>query len=396
MKQVGYLAVLIIFLVMGISIFMGLKAGFSSAPKFQSAHAAPTSLGDIEYDFLNPRPFEAGKMWVYGPPNGTNRHTGVFIYDIEKRQVLGTVINCWPAMLFGEPLKLVCFQPTQTSNNRLRQWLANFLARISWGRIKIPPAVAGQTYWLVALNKNAAKRLGDVPGTPNTMIPSPDYHYCFTMRLGQTGPEDYLLDLRKGLTQRLELPASGWAYDWWDKTRLLLKTTNTDFVLYDVTPKTISPLIAFEKLAALLKDSKLSDNPKQTQAFTIWNGRENDFYLTDTQQKWAAGESFLIKVERPDGKLRLLSPHFKFEWSDHLDRTGRYYLYTGRDSGNNSDGVFLRDLETSSTQVLVAPTTNHYFSIPRFNGDSIIYIRSNALWQIDANGSNNVKLFPPQ
>ena len=35
------------------------------------------------------------------------------------------------------------------------------------------------------------------------------------------------------------------------------------------------------------------------------------------------------------------------------------------------------------------------FSIPRFYNKSVIYVRSNALWRIALNGSNNTRLFPP-
>jgi hypothetical protein len=271
----------------------------------------------------------------------------------------------------------------------------SFVARISRGRIKLPPSMRGQTYWLLGLKNNKAKRLGDIPGNPNSLIPSPDFHYCFTFRFGPTGPEDYLLDSREGSIQRLGISAWGWLCGWWNNTQLLVLTTNRDFVLYEVRQKTISPLISLEKLATFLKEARILDDPKKTQSFAIWNGREDDFYLTDTHQKWLADESFLIKVQRPDGGLKLLHPRLKFEWSDHLDPTGRYYLYTGRESGDRSDGVFLRDLETGTNRVLVAPSTNHYFSIPRFYRDSIIYVRSNALWQISLNGSNNVRLFPP-
>jgi hypothetical protein len=167
-----------------------------------------------------------------------------------------------------------------------------------------------------------------------------------------------------------------------------------DFVLYGVRDRSLSPLIPFQKLAALLQENGVTEDPKQAQAFAIWNGRENDFYLTDTLKKWSAEESFLIKVERPNGRLRLLSPHFKFEWSDHLDPTGRWYLYSGRESGDSSDGVFMRDLVTGTNRVLVAGTTNRYHSIPRFYGDSVVYVRSNALWQTSFDGSKSVRLCP--
>jgi len=100
-------------------------------------------------------------------------------------------------------------------------------------------------------------------------------------------------------------------------------------------------------------------------------------------------------VERPDGRLTLLASRFKFEWSDSLDPTGRYYLFSGREAGAASDGVFLRDKQSGSNRTLVIPTKNTYFSIPRFYGDSVIYVRSNILWRISLDGTSNVQLFPP-
>lgn len=311
MKLVVYFSVLVILLVLAISLFFVLTSAPSNAPRFKPARA-PASLTDISYDFSNPRPFEADKMWVYGPSGGTNNKQ-VFIYDIENRNVLGEVINCWPVMLFGEPLKLLCYQPAPiTASNGLKQRLLSFVARISQGRIKLPPIMRGQTYWLLGLKNNKAKRLGDIPGNPNSLIPSPDFHYCFTFRFGPTGPEDYLLDSREGSIQRLGTSAWGWLCGWWNNTQLLVLTTNRDFVLYEVRQKTISPLISLEKLATFLKEARILDDPKKTQSFAICNGREDDFYLTDTHQKWLADESFLIKVQRPDGGLKLLHPRLKF------------------------------------------------------------------------------------
>jgi hypothetical protein len=256
--------------------------------------------------------------------------------------------------------------------------------------------MSGNTYWILNLANGAAKRLGDIPSHPYTFFPSPDCHYSFTSRLAAQilmPPDFYLLDLQRPTIQKFDVP--GWPCDWWDNTRVLMKMTNSDFVLYDVRKRTTTPLVTGGKLSAFFGEKDIPHSPGQTHPFAIWNGRENDFYLTDTHQKWLAGESFLIKAEHPDGRLRLISSHFKFEWSDHIDSQGRYYLYSGRGQGNASDGVFLRDLETGSNRVLVAATTNTYFSIPRFYRDSVIYVRSNALWQIGLDGTRNTRVFPP-
>jgi hypothetical protein len=203
-----------------------------------------------------------------------------------------------------------------------------------------------------------------------------------------------LIDLERRSIERLDLAL--WACDWWDRRHILCQSTNHDIFLYDVTTRTRALFIAHERIGALFRQRNLRSDPSKAQPFAIWNGRENDFYLTDAHQKWLAEESFLIKLERPGGTLKLTSPEFKFEWSDHLDPSGRKYLYSGREAGEASDGVFVRELADGRNRVLVDATTNKYFSIPRFYRDSVIYVRSNALWQIRLDGSNNVRLFPPQ
>jgi hypothetical protein len=387
MKLTVWLTILIMLVALTASVLVWLVLPSSGAPRFTNARAQ-TSATQITYDFLNPRPFESGRMWV-----AADRE--VLIYDLGRHQVLGELTNAWPVMLFGEPLQVVCYQPaTIPAPSGLKQRLLSLVARLTGGRIKVPPSQPGQRYWLLDLDHNAAHIIGDVPGTPNTLHPSPDFHYGLTTRIGQSGAEVYLLDLRSRLVQKLDVPSWGWAYEWWDNSRLLLKTTNSDFVLYEVRDRSLSPLIPLKQLADFLREKGVAEDPKQAQVFAIWNGRENDFYLTDTQQKWSAEESFLIKVERPDGRLRLLSPRFKFGWSDHLDPTGRWYLYSGRDSGDSSDGVFIRDLLTGTNRVLATGTTNHYHSIPRFYGNSVVYVRSNALWQTSLDGSKSERLYP--
>ena len=328
-------------------------------------------------------------MWI-------GREKDSVVYDMNRRQVLGEVTNAGPVMLFGDPPQLLCCRrATIAAPNGLKNRFLEFLAKILPGKIKVPSPMPGLTYWILDLGQNKATRLGDIPGNPNTFHPSPDFRYTLTSRLGlsTSRTEVYLLDLQHRSIHRFEV--SGWPCDWWDNNRILLQSTNSEFVLYDVRKRAMEPLIGFAKLAAFLRESGVSDSPSQTGVFAIWNGRENNFYLTDTHKKWLAEESYLIKVERPDGKLKLISRRFKFEWSDHFDPTGRYYSFSGRESGDGSDGIFLRDLDSGTKRVLVPPTTNAYFSIPRFYGDSVFYVRSNALWLIGLDGLTNQRLFPP-
>jgi hypothetical protein len=116
-----------------------------------------------------------------------------------------------------------------------------------------------------------------------------------------------------------------------------------------------------------------------------WNGRSSS-YVTDTHKKWSAEESFLLKVARPGSQLSVVSPAFKFEWSDHFHPSQQYYVYTGREAGDRSDGVYLRNLRTGAETTLVESLGEKCFSIPHFYKDSVLYLRSNALWRVNLDG----------
>ncbi len=390
MKRISVIAVL---LGAAMLLLILLRSPNANAPQFKRLRT-PLSLQPshhIGYDFLSPRPFDGGKMWIYSASNNSN--IGALLYDIEDRKVLGQLTNAWPVTMIDRS-NLLCVG--SVSGWKLKERLVSLVARISLGRIKPPlPPPEAQRYWVLDLEKNYALRMGELPRRPNsTFQPSPDLRYGCTHLHGMGLEDDiYVFDFKERSIKKLDV--HGWPSGWWDDRNILVFTTNNDFILRDVRTEKTSPFLGSERIAAFLRDNMISENPAMTRAYCIWSGRQNDFYLTDTRQRWLADESFLVKVERPDGKLKLLAHRFKFEWSDHFDPTGRYYLYSGREAGAASDGVFLRDTHSGTNRTLVQPAGDRYFSIPRFYGDSIIYLRSNMLWKISLDGTKNVQLFPP-
>jgi hypothetical protein len=53
-------------------------------------------------------------------------------------------------------------------------------------------------------------------------------------------------------------------------------------------------------------------------------------------------------------------------------------------------------LTTHHTRELVPPNpVSNAFSIPQFYRGGVIYMRSNAIWEIGLDGSNSRRLFPP-
>jgi hypothetical protein len=63
--------------------------------------------------------------------------------------------------------------------------------------------------------------------------------------------------------------------------------------------------------------------------------------------------------------------------------------------GDRSSGVFLRDLRSGTNLTLVAPDAGRSFSQPNLYRETVIYVRSNQLWQVGLDGSNRTRLFPP-
>jgi len=147
-------------------------------------------------------------------------------------------------------------------------------------------------------------------------------------------------------------------------------------------------LLSASKIAAFLDEHRVAHDGQRPAPLLAWNGREFEFYVTDTHKNWSAEESFLR------AQLSVVSHAFKFEWSDHFHPSQQYYVYTGREAGNRSDGVYLRNLRTGADTPLVEPRGEKRFSIPHFYKDSVLYLRSNALWRVSLDGSNNTRLFP--
>lgn len=110
-----------------------------------------------------------------------------------------------------------------------------------------------------------------------------------------------------------------------------------------------------------------------------------------------SANSFLAKLERPSGNLKLIATDFKFKWSDSFDPSDRYYVYSGREfsDGDKVSAVFVRDLQTGQTRTLVEDLGVNQHSIPRWYGNGAIYTRSNMLWRIALTDTNATRVFPP-
>ena len=376
-----------------------------AAPRFQKAMGLKIPPYDrISYNFLDQRPFAGDTIWI-NLYNGTN-NVESFLFDLAKRKSTGQLLNAQPLHFNADHSRLLCMTrgpAKMTRLERAKAWVADILNRV---RMKQPKWLRAakpnynndyENFWVLDVNRNSATYVGRIPqlrGAGSRFRVSPDFRYAFNKPT--TAPITnlvYLLDMEK---KRLdEIHVDGWPMGWWDNRTLLAWSSNNDLRLVDVVTGTGSNLLLEASITNFLDQHGVERKGQKPSAFGAWNGREFEFYITDTHRKWSAEESFLLKVERPDGRLALVSPSFKFEWSDGFDESQRYYVYTGREAGNRSDGVFLRDLKTGEDTTLVPPAGERTFSIPNFYGKGVIYISTNTLWFVGLEGKGNVRLFPP-
>jgi hypothetical protein len=350
MKKVA-IAVLV---VLGLSVayfvgWLGSRPG-ANAPRFPPAQSQPRIGGYkfLSYEFLSQNPFEGGRMWI-SALQGTNSYH-CFLFDIDRRLVLGELFNAKPLCLNRDQSKLLCVQWT-TRQWSLRAWIAALFKRLS--HTKTPfPHVGDQidVFWVLDLSRDTATRMGEASGLHSTPQPSPGFRYNYDQSFDPPQePQILVSDLERKTLARIHL--QGQPQGWWDERSVVIKDSTNNFILCDAVTAKMSPLLSSAQVAGFFDKMHIPAAPATASLFSIWNGKENDFYLTDLHKKWEAVESFLIKVGRPGPTLSLISTNFKFEWSDHLDSTASYYLYSGRDRPQASSAVFLRDLRNNTTGI---------------------------------------------
>ncbi len=368
-------------------------------PRFQRLYSfSAPPYTTLSYDFLGSRPFAGGKMWI-SLHNNTN-WWGAYLFDIEQRKIIGEIQNAWPVLLNSNQTQLLCVRRDAAQASVLDK--ARLLAEklVSHRFLPWKPNSAGddvETFWLLDLSSNEVVPLGTLSqfrGTGSTFQPSADARFAFNLSVAS---HDSLLvcDLEDRKSKTIKIQKDSWPIGWWDNQSVLCVNQTNDFSLLDVVSERTSPLLYGSNVVAFLEQHGIAHQGQRPTAFANWNGGQFNFYVTDTHRKWLATNSFLLKLERPDARLSLVAPDFKFEWSDHFDESQRYYAYSGRDGGP-VDGVFLRDIQTGGERTLIEPKGAKHHSIPNWYGTNVIYRRSNQLWSIDFNGVNQTRLFPPE
>jgi hypothetical protein len=348
------------------------------------------SLVALHYPFLNANPFPDGLTSVH--VNTATNEGSCWILNVANGNVLGELTGLAPISLDGKRKRIFGIRH-QPPPSRIRQFFD--MAR---SYLRLPArAELSSEYWLIDLANGKRERFSSSTRWDDgfTGVSSPDQQKVYQMRMPAIAPRVPIVFYNLNTLSISSNTIPGQAYGWWSNTEIIYKDA-TGFALFDVDHTLNKPLLTKEELREWLKSKGVAQDELSNAvgAFPVWDGRDYQFYIADLHTKWSANTGFLARIEKQTKELKLISTEFQFNWSDHFDSSGQFYTYSGRQSGQQSSAVFLRDLKKGTERVLV-PEDKAYFSIPNFYEDSLIFIRSNALWRIDLNGSNLVRLMPP-
>jgi hypothetical protein len=391
------LIIVAIVLLLGLSVILLEQPADSGAPRFIPGQ--PSTIeprGTIHYDWADPAPFQGGKVWIwviYGPGNRR-----FFLYDLEKRVILGELINGGPVLFNAGQTELLCYGPASTSTSAREKAVA-LLKRLRFAKTPLQKINDIETFWILNVRNNSARRLGElkqIPGTGSTWRPSPGFRYgCNVPSNAEEDSSFFLCDLETGRFEKIRL--EGRVEGWWDDHNLVIKDPRNNFLLFDVVARKPTTLFSAQEISRFLQKSGLWADPSVLKAFPHWNGSENEIYFTLQSQLYSAGECFLLKTDHTERTLKLLYPKFKFEHLGRLDDAATRYLYNGESGlpgrGGNG-GVLLRDLSSNTTRTLVEPDNAGQYALPRFYADEVVYFRNKVPWRMPLSGTNVSRLFP--
>jgi hypothetical protein len=321
---------------------------------------------------------------------GTNA-TRWFLCDLNRKKVLGELLQAEPMFVKGDDL--ICVQhPKQYSDRMLA------LAWISNGRIPIP--LKQDKFLKVNMKNGRSTKVGECPTllqSPVLLRASPNGRFAYYNNpLGSFGrPYFFDTEEKKVWLGMIENRASApEAWGWWSATEVILHDQWDNYLLYDVPNRRTATFISVAELKNVYSGLGLPIAAGAERVLTVRNGAENDVYLLSEYDPWRRVGT-LLKVERPSRALTLVSTNFHYFFNGEWNPARTHYLYCS-DEQLNGHIVHLRNLRDGTDQTLIGRGESYdYYSHPKFYGERVVYIHDNGLWMADLNGSNQFRIFPP-
>jgi len=397
MKRTRIIGVVLLLLALAFVLIISWPQTDPNAPRYVRTQDQPVGpFGVVFYNWNLIAPFLDNKVWIFTRLNSTNDHA--FLFDLEKRKVLGELFKGAAVLSNHEYTKILC-QGEASLGTGIKEKLASLLSRASFRKINIFTNKT-EAYWILDLQNNSARRVGLLsqwPGTGSTWIPAPGSRFGYNVPNNHDmGASFFVCDLQQQSFQKI--PFTGELRGWWDEQRMLIKKPTGEWVLYDVVTQNVSTLLNVETISRQLQELGIHDDPASLSTCSIWNGTNYEFRLTAKRGlNWYTNGTFMFKIDH-SGSLNLSHQNFVFRWQGAFNAAETYYAYDGEagavGTGGNG-GVHLLDLRNGTTNTLVPPDNKGQYAIPRFYADSVIYYRDRQIWSVKIDGSENARLFPP-
>lgn len=323
-----------------------------NAPRYVPLHDQPVGpFGVIHYNWNVPAPFVDNKVWIFTILNPTNHQE--FLFDLEKRKVLGELFKGAAVFSNQEHTKILC-QGEVSLNTSIKDKLSNLLSRVSSRRINIFTNRT-EAYWILNLQNNSARRIGILsqwPGTGSTWIPAPGFRFGFNVpNNDEDGVAFFVCDLEQESFRKIRF--IGQLRGWWDERRILIKKPTGEWVLYDVLNEDASTLLGLETISRRLRELGITDDPASLSTCSFWNGTNYEFRLVAKQGwNWYTNGTFIFKIDR-SGALTLSRKKFVLNGKVNLTQPKRTTSMTANPV--KSAGVATAE-STSLTCVTARPT----------------------------------------
>jgi hypothetical protein len=375
-----------------------------TGPQFLPVQIQPAGpFATEQYDWGGKVPVRDGKLWlltVTPKTNAAKSRVLIYLYDLDRRKVIGQLSNANPVFANQDQTKLLC-ESVGSPRANLKDRLNAFVGRLSAGRISLFPTNWTQSFWVLDVRDNSAVGIGELsqyPGSGSSWVPAPGFRFGFNRpSTSAWGREFFLCDLDQNTLQRINF--TGDLRGWWDDHDIMAADAGGNFIAFDVIARKSVPLFTKADVSQFLKDQEITNYPADYATIFNWNGAGYDLYLTANRRNGLdTNATFLIQVQHDGPPFKLISRSFNFHWLGYLDASATHYLYSGEPGkpGNGGNGgVYLRDLSDNSEHVLVPPDNAGQYALARIYSNTVIYWRNRVLWRVDINTTNTSRLFPP-
>jgi hypothetical protein len=357
-------------------------------PRFISG--APASIAAhnwINYGWLADVPFQNDRIWLQ-TLSGTNFH--VYLYDLRSRTITGELFDGGSPQLSnrdGSRILVTGHGSTETAAQTMLNVFRKMVrAPLLGDRI--------ETFWILDLPSNTATKVGIVSqarSAGSTWHPSPDFRYGYTLPTTAVGEAISLYDFERRSFTKIFVP--GYPVGWWDERTIVIDSLNDDFDLFDVQTRTARVLFSAAQIKTFFARAGITNAVRDIYPFFNWNGTNYDFFFgPKNKTRGLHGDGFLLKVNRAGPSLELLSTNFGYRWGGVFDRSATHYLFPGESGtpGRSGDGsVCLRDLSDGKITTIVPPDNKGRYSLPKFYGTEVIYLRDRMTHRIGLDGSND-------